>query len=308
MPSGTSTMPSAVSSPVRGSSSDAPIRISSSAVSGLATGIRIRAGSGSPLTGPCPAARRRGRGRPRASSARQRSTRYGLSSSNSRAWRSTRSSASAVVDVPVLDHEAADAPEVDRHERRDQLRGVQRRRGGSRGPGRRSRAPTGRRGSGSWPAPRPSRASPGGRSRPRRPCRACATRRRPAARPPSASASTASAVRRVQHRGARCRPGSASPPWNSDEQADRVHLERRRVDDPLEAVGRDVVAALDVEPGVGVRRGEPQDRAHDLAEHRARGPRPGPWGRGPWRPGASGRPRTRRSARTSSSRCRCRTC
>ena len=38
--------PSAVSSPVRGSISEAPIRISSSAVSGFATGIRIRDGSG----------------------------------------------------------------------------------------------------------------------------------------------------------------------------------------------------------------------------------------------------------------------
>ena len=46
MPSGTSTMPSAVSSPARRSRSDAPRRTSSSAVSGFATGIRIRAGSG----------------------------------------------------------------------------------------------------------------------------------------------------------------------------------------------------------------------------------------------------------------------
>ena len=53
------------------------------------------------------------------------------------------------------------------------------------------------------------------------------------------------------------------------EQADRVHLERRRVDDPLEAVGRDVVAAVDAEPVVGVRGGQPQDRPDDLAEHRA---------------------------------------
>ena len=53
------------------------------------------------------------------------------------------------------------------------------------------------------------------------------------------------------------------------QEADRVHLERRRVDDPLEPVGRDVVGAADVEPGVGVRGREPEDRAHDLAEHRA---------------------------------------
>ncbi len=53
------------------------------------------------------------------------------------------------------------------------------------------------------------------------------------------------------------------------QQADRVHLERRRVDDPLEPVGRDVVAAARREPRVRVRRREAQDRAHDLAEHRA---------------------------------------
>ena len=48
MPSGTSTMPSAVSSPARGSSRAAPSRISSSAVAGLATGMRIRAGQRRP--------------------------------------------------------------------------------------------------------------------------------------------------------------------------------------------------------------------------------------------------------------------
>ena len=52
------------------------------------------------------------------------------------------------------------------------------------------------------------------------------------------------------------------------QEAERVHLERRRVDDPLEAVGRDVVAAADRAASVGVRSREPQDRADDLAEHR----------------------------------------
>ena len=52
------------------------------------------------------------------------------------------------------------------------------------------------------------------------------------------------------------------------QEADRVHLERRRVDDPLEPVGRDVVRATDAEPGVGVRGREAEDRADDLAEHR----------------------------------------
>ena len=50
----------------------------------------------------------------------QRPTRYGLSSSNSRAWRSTRSSAWSVVTVRFSIDEAADAPEVDRHECRDE--------------------------------------------------------------------------------------------------------------------------------------------------------------------------------------------
>src|SRR6185503_12059195 len=50
MPSGTSTMPSAVSSPPCGSSRSAPRRISSSAVEGFATGMTIRAGSGRGVT------------------------------------------------------------------------------------------------------------------------------------------------------------------------------------------------------------------------------------------------------------------
>ena len=75
-------MPRAASSPARSSSIAAPSRISSSAVAGLATGIRIRAGQ------------RRMRCHRGASF--QRWTRYGLSSSNSRACRSTRSSAWSV--------------------------------------------------------------------------------------------------------------------------------------------------------------------------------------------------------------------
>ena len=46
--------PSAVSSPARGSSRSAPSRISSSAVAGLATGMRIRAGSGARPVMPAP--------------------------------------------------------------------------------------------------------------------------------------------------------------------------------------------------------------------------------------------------------------
>ena len=69
IPSGTSTIPSAVSSPARGSSRSAPSRISSSAVAGFATGMRIRAGSGvRPLT---PAPRPPRRHEPRSASARR---------------------------------------------------------------------------------------------------------------------------------------------------------------------------------------------------------------------------------------------
>ena len=53
------------------------------------------------------------------------------------------------------------------------------------------------------------------------------------------------------------------------EEAERVHLERRGIDDPLETVGRDGVAAADREPVVGVLDREPEDRPDDLAEHRA---------------------------------------
>ena len=111
-PRGPRRCPSAESSPARGSSIAAPSRISSSAVIGLATGMRIRAGE------------RRLRGSRRSSAVAgrsfQRSTRYGLSSSNSRAWRSTRSSACVGRDVAVLDDEAADPAEVDRDQRRDE--------------------------------------------------------------------------------------------------------------------------------------------------------------------------------------------
>ena len=47
-----------------------------------------------------------------------------------------------------------------------------------------------------------------------------------------------------------------------------VHLERRGLDDPFEAVGRHIVAALDRHPVVRVAVGQTQDRADDLAEHR----------------------------------------
>ncbi len=53
------------------------------------------------------------------------------------------------------------------------------------------------------------------------------------------------------------------------EETDRVDLERGRVGQPLEAVGRDVVRAVDRQPPVGVADGQPEDRPDDLAEHRA---------------------------------------
>ncbi len=52
------------------------------------------------------------------------------------------------------------------------------------------------------------------------------------------------------------------------EEAQDVHVERWWVSHPLEAVGRDVMAALDFAPSIRVGDGEPQDRAHDLPEHR----------------------------------------
>ena len=112
--------------------------------------------------------------------------------------------------VPGLDDEAADPPEVDRHERGDHLAGVDLAPPGRRAPGRRSGAPTGRRGSGTRPAPRPSRASRPAPCRPRRPARACGWRPRRACPPPR----RASGRRRGwRHRssGATCRRRSASP-------------------------------------------------------------------------------------------------
>ena len=80
----------------RGSSSDAPMRTSSSAVSGLATGMRI---GSERRRAHAPVAAHRRAARAAASLIRGASAaaRYGLSSSNSRACRSTRSSASSVV-------------------------------------------------------------------------------------------------------------------------------------------------------------------------------------------------------------------
>ena len=53
------------------------------------------------------------------------------------------------------------------------------------------------------------------------------------------------------------------------QEPERVHLERRRFDDPLEPVGRHVVAAGDRQPVVGVSVGQSQDRPDDLPEHRS---------------------------------------
>ena len=78
------------------------------------------------------------------------------------------------------------------------------------------------------------------------------------------------------------------------QQADHVHLERRRVDDPLEPVGRNLVGAAH-SPRVGVGAARP--RIVDTTwRNMGRGRLPDPSGRGPSRPGGSGRPRSRRDA------------
>ena len=57
------------------------------------------------------------------------------------------------------------------------------------------------------------------------------------------------------------------------EQPQRVDVERRRLDESLEAVGGNLVAGVDVEPGFGVASGHGEDRPDDLAEHRPEIPR-----------------------------------
>ena len=78
---------------------------------------------------------------------------------------------------------------------------------------------------------------------------------------------TVATGRRGQHPVPRVGEGQR-PGVELGQQAERVHLERRRLDDPLEAVGRDVVAAGDRGPRVRVAVGQPQDGPDDLAEHR----------------------------------------
>ena len=93
-------------------------------------------------------------------------------------------------------------------------------------------------------------------------------RARSPSRPASAASSrTVVGGRRGEHRAPRVGEGQRAG-VELGQEAERVHLERRRVDDPLEAVGRDVVAAVDRQPVLLVAVGEPQDRADDLAEHR----------------------------------------
>ena len=53
------------------------------------------------------------------------------------------------------------------------------------------------------------------------------------------------------------------------QQAQRVDLQGRRIGVPLEAVRRYLVAAGDLQPAIGVVPGHAQQRPHDLAEHRA---------------------------------------
>ena len=89
-PSGTSTMPSAVISVGRRLLTPEPMRTRSRAVRGLASGSRMRYGARRRV-GISPAAS------PAARISFQRATRYGLSSSNSRAWASMTRSAWSVV-------------------------------------------------------------------------------------------------------------------------------------------------------------------------------------------------------------------
>ena len=121
-------MPSAVSSPARGSSSAAPSRISSSAVAGLATGMRIRAGSGpraAALIGAVAAAVAAavvGRARPVVADG-------GLPALDEVRLEQLELAGLALDpvlgllgrQVAVLDDEAADPPEVDRDEGRDEV-------------------------------------------------------------------------------------------------------------------------------------------------------------------------------------------
>ena len=100
--------PSASSSPARGSSSAAPIRISSSAVPGLATGIRIRAGSGA-RSSPGPVGRQLGPALDEVRLEQLELARLPLHALLGLVGRH----------LAVLDHEAADPPEVDRDERGD---------------------------------------------------------------------------------------------------------------------------------------------------------------------------------------------
>src|SRR5690349_13470008 len=113
MPSGTSTMPSAVSSPLRGSSRSAPRRTSSSAVAGFATGMTIRAGRTGSVT------MRRSAGAP------NRSRRIpSIEQVRLEALERARLALDAVLGAlgrqeAVLDDGAGDAPEIHRHEGHD---------------------------------------------------------------------------------------------------------------------------------------------------------------------------------------------
>ena len=98
--------------------------------------------------------------------------------------------------------------------------------------------------------------------------------------------------RRREHPTPRRRQGQGALRERGQEPQ-RVHLERRRVGDALEAIGRDVVGPADVGPPLVVRDRQPEDGPDDLAEHRPE-VGAGSLGRGPWRRAASGRRRSRR--------------
>ena len=182
-------------------------------------------------------------------------------------------------DVAVLDDEPADPPEVDRHERRRRAS-----RSAGRSDGRRQHEvvddprPEVVRGSGRPLAPRPSRAVVAEADDRRRRCRAWPAPRRPACRPRGEVQDRLGVVRR-EHPPPRVGEGQRAG-VELREEPERVHLERRRVDDPLEAVGRDVVAAADRR--ASGRRAPTASRRIVPTTWRNIGPRSAPGSLGSW--------------------------
>ncbi len=235
MPSGTSTIDSAVSEPP-GASSAAPMRTRSAAVRGLASGMRI-------------ARQRRARAHRRGDA---------LPSVGGGALAPATAASPALDELRLgqlegaclalherlgllgghlagLDDEAGDPPEVERHQRRHERARWARPRSGGHGDvvDERAHVSSGKPKS----RPRPRVGGIGAR-------RLASTARGGLVGEPRAPAHR----RGVERRLAMSRRRSTRPPANCVEQAARVDLERRRVDEPLEAVDGHVVRAVDLEP------------------------------------------------------------